>query len=437
MVRSRSTMTGVAVAALALVTVAGGCSSSSPSTSTESVGHAAAPIQGGTVDTAHPFAIGLCIGNGPGQCTGICSGALIAPNLVMTARHCISPSPQQIDCSTATFGSPYAASKAWVTTYYKMFQGSTGWHQGSQIIVPQPTKVCGNDMALIILKDNVSAGEATPVTPVVQYSMTDHSRYSTTVTAIGFGITSPSAQDSGTRRIRQDVNIACIPGDKIIDCGNLNGAQLTANEFVSGDSTCSGDSGSSAYEQKNFTKGLAVSFGVLSRGGDQNGVCVSPIYTRTDAWKDLIVATAKTAAQLGGYPAPSWTQPLPPPPADGGVPIGTDGGSTAGNGALGDPCADPTDCQSGQCAAPSDGAQSICTQSCDVNAQDCPDGYACSDVGAGGQCFVKPPTTSTGNGNSGGGGCDVASDPNKPVPWKQGVLVMFAAALFVVRRRRR
>jgi MYXO-CTERM domain-containing protein len=428
---------GVAFAALALVTVAGGCSSSGSSSTTESVGQAAAPVQGGTTDTAHPFAIGLCVGNGPGQCQGICSGALIAPNLVLTARHCISPSPQQIDCATASFGTPYAASKAWITTYYKMFQGTNGWHQGAQILVPSPTKVCGNDIALIILKDNVSASEATPAAPVVQYSMTDHSRYSTTVTAIGYGITSPSAQDSGTRRIRQDVNIGCIPGDKIIDCGNLAGAQLTANEFVSGDSTCSGDSGSSAYEQKNFNKGVALSFGVLSRGGDQNGVCVSPIYTRTDAWKDFIVATAKTAAQAGGYPAPSWTQPLPPPPADGGTPIPGDAGSSGGNGQLGEACADPTDCASGKCASPSDGAQSVCTQTCDVNAQDCPDGYQCTDTGVGGQCFVKPPTTTTTNGNSGGGGCSVASDPNKPVPWKQGALVLVAAAMLIARRRRR
>lgn len=424
----------VALATLAFATLAGGCSSSSPSP--EPIATNAAPVQGGATDTAHPFAVGVCMGSGPGQCQGICSGALIAPNLVMTARHCVSQSPQQINCATSNFGSQYNQTSFWITTYYKMFQGTQGWHRSKQVLVTPGTKVCGNDMALIILQDNVSAGEATPVTPVVQYSMTDHTRYSTSVTAIGFGITAPGLNDSGTRRILQDVNLACIPGDKIIDCGNLTGSQLTVNEFVSGDSTCSGDSGSSAYEQKNFNKGVPVSFGVLSRGGDVNGKCVSPIYTRTDKWKDFIVATALTAAQQGGYPAPSWTQAPPPPPADGGVPT-ADGGPASGNGELGAPCADPTECASGKCAAPADGEQSVCTQACDVNAQDCPDGYQCTDTGVGGQCFLKPPTTTTTSGNNGGGGCNVAADPNKPVPWKQGSIILFAAALLFARRRRK
>ncbi|CAN5706141.1 hypothetical protein BH09MYX1_BH09MYX1_23890 [soil metagenome] len=431
---NRCSLGGVALAVLGIVSLTGGCSSSA--TPTESTGHSAAPVQGGSTDQAHPFALGVCIGNGPGQCGAICSGALIAPNLVMTARHCVSVSPQQIDCATAKFGTQTAASKLWVTSNYKMFQNSLGWHQALQVITPTPTAVCGNDIALLVLKDNVSAGEATPVIPVVQYSMTDHTRYSTTVTAIGFGITAPGANDSGTRRIRQDINIACIPGDKQIDCGSLQGAQLTENEFVSGDSTCSGDSGSSAYEQKNFSKGVPVSFGVLSRGGDVSGTCVSPIYTRTDKWKDLIVATAITAAQQGGYTAPSWTQP-PPVVPDGGVPIPGDAGST-GNGELGTPCSDSTECTSGKCAAPGDGQQSVCTQGCDVTAQDCPDGYQCVDNGNGGQCFV-PPTTTTpfSNGNNGGGGCSVASDPNKPVPWKQGTLILLVSAVLISRRRRK
>ena len=428
-------LAGVAVAALSIAAVTGGCSSNSPAPSSESIGTTQAAVQGGTTDTAHPYAVGVCLGN-KGQCQGICSGALIAPNLVLTARHCVSQSPQQIDCATAKFGAQYAASSMWITTYYKMFQSTTGWHQAAQIVTPSPTAVCGNDIALLVLKDNVSAGEATTVTPVVQYAMTDHTRYSSTVTAIGYGITAPNANDSGTRRIRQDINLGCIPGDKLIDCGNLTGAQLTVNEFVSGDSTCSGDSGSSAYEQKNFTKGVPVTFGVLSRGGDTSTTCVSPIYTRTDKWKDLIVATAISAAQTGGYPAPSWTQAPPPPPADAGTPTADAG--TSGNSPLGATCSDPTECASGACAAPADGQASVCTQGCDVSAQDCPDGYQCVDTGAGGQCFVKPPTTNSGNGNNGGGGCAVAADPNKPVPWKQGsVLALGLAALFLSRRRRK
>ena len=431
------TLGGAALLSLVAMALSAGCSSNaSPS---EALASTTAGIQGGAADTGDPYAVGLCIGNGPGQCQLLCSGALIAPNLVMSARHCVAQSPQQIDCAVAKFGAQNAATgNFWITTYNKMFQGTTGWHQAKQIIQTPGTAVCGNDMSLIILKDNVSAGEATPITPVVQYKMTDHTRYSTTVTAIGFGITAVGATDSGTRRIRQNINLTCIPGDKLIDCGNLAGAQLTAAEFVSGDSTCEGDSGSSAYEQKNFTKGIPVSFGVLSRGGASGSTCVSPIYTRTDAWKDWIVANALDAATQGGYPAPSWTQP-PPVVPDAGTP-GSDSGSVVppSTGNLGDACADPTECNSGKCASPASGQPSVCTQACDVTAQDCPAGFQCTDTGAGGQCFVKPatPTSTTTTTTS---GCSLASsaDPAKPVPWKQGGIAALVVLAALVRRRRR
>ena len=304
-------------AAFAAVILAAGCSSADPSSAQ------AQAVQGGSVDSTDNYAVGVCVGNGPGQCQLLCSGALIAPNLVMTARHCVDQSPQAIDCtsSSTVFGAQHAPTQYfYITTYYSMMQGTKGWHQAKQIFTTPGTKVCGNDMALIMLTDNVPLSEAggSFVTPVVQYSMTDHTRYSTTVTAIGYGDTSATTQDAGTRHILQNVNLLCIPGDKSIDCPSQAMTQMTVNEFISGDSTCEGDSGSSAYEQKAFNKSVPVSFGVLSRGGSSGSTCVQPVYTRTDAWKDFIVNTALTAASAGGYTAPSWTQ-APPPPTDGGT----------------------------------------------------------------------------------------------------------------------
>ncbi|MEZ4463488.1 MAG: trypsin-like serine protease [bacterium] len=49
---------------------------------------------------------------GGGQ-QGICSGSLIAPNLVMTAQHCVAEirSPQVI-CGQSAFGNLYPASRS-------------------------------------------------------------------------------------------------------------------------------------------------------------------------------------------------------------------------------------------------------------------------------------------------------------------------------------
>jgi MYXO-CTERM domain-containing protein len=430
------------------VIVALGCSSSSQTPSAkESIGRQASAIQGGTADSTHPFAVGVC-GGGPGQCQLTCSGALIAPNLVITARHCVYQTPQAIDCASATFGSPLAsASSFYITTNESMNQPDVGWHGVQKIVTPTPTSVCGNDLALLILSETVPASEAEPVTPAVQYPITDHIRYSTTVTAIGYGITAPNTNTSGDRHIRQNIQIGCIPGDAQLDCGNLSGTNMATAEFVSGDGTCEGDSGSSAYEQTNFNNGTYVSLGVLSRGGvsSDGTFCQGGIYTRLDSWRDLIVQTVTQAAALGGYPVPGWTLAVLPDPtpdggttkADGGKPpkpqpdSGASGDSTGAE--IGTSCSADSDCASGVCRKLND-SPLVCSQTCDANAStSCPDGYTCSA----GYCFTKPPT-STGNQaattTTTTSGCSVAGagrDPTKPIPW------LAALGLVALRSRRR
>ena len=88
---------------------------------------------------------------------------------------------------------------------------------------------------------------------------------------------------------------------------------VTAGEFISGDSTCEGDSGSGAFEQSNFDAGKWVAFGILSRGGvsSDGTTCVQPTYTRFDAWGPLIAqavtqAQQQATAQKASYALPAW-----------------------------------------------------------------------------------------------------------------------------------
>src|SRR3954471_19069045 len=73
-----------------------------------SVSLSAGPIQGGSNDNTHTFAVGIISKMTGGY--GICSGALLAPNLVATARHCVADvGSAAITCSKTKFGTVRAA----------------------------------------------------------------------------------------------------------------------------------------------------------------------------------------------------------------------------------------------------------------------------------------------------------------------------------------
>lgn len=318
-------------------------------------------IQGGQVDNERTFVTGIALQTGQG--TFICSGSLIAPNLVLTAQHCVAQlaSPQVI-CGRSPFGPIYPANQFTVTTNTQIdFNNGIGVREVRAETPGGDT--CGNDIAVLILDRNVSPNEATPIEP----RLDDYPTPGTRFTAVGYGHIG-NGQGSGTRRFVTDRQVLCAGPN----CGGNQG--ITTTELVGDSGTCQGDSGGPPLDDQGRV------MGALSRGGPN---CSNPVYAATGAYKNWLQEMGTRAAELGGYAPPTWVGGAPPAPdSDGdGIPDAEDNCPDVPNpdqadldaDGIGDACDDSLDRECSVCRA------------CQNNA-DCGPGAYCDDNG---YCFMR------------------------------------------------
>jgi hypothetical protein len=270
----------------------------------------------------------------------ICSGALIAPGVVLTARHCVAKAAEPIVCPA--HGSQVAGIRAPSSIEILVGDDVASAEErarGVEVLAPPGDVLCDADIALVLLDLPIEDVEPLDVR-AHGVAQGDHVR------AVGFS-RDPDGARATTKVLRDHVKVL----------------ETSANEFLAGEATCRGDSGGPAIDE---ATGEIV--GVVSRAGPTcDGKGAHDVFTRTDAFLALIGQALYHA--LGPVDA-----------GPGAVIAGTGQHSKAkhkgkkGPVDMGAECKKASDCAAGVCV--SQGARQYCSRSCDSH-DHCPTHYKC------------------------------------------------------------
>ncbi len=344
--------------------------------------------------------VALCSGVSALDCQLLCSGVMISPHVVLTARHCAQAvANDSVRCDKDVF-TPVLSKpeRIWVTGAARPLANSPQV-QGLTWTIPPSLSSCGDDVALLELKGDPTWGKWTAEPSFVD-NLTPAEKY----VAEGYGPTKSGGGD-GNRRRGLQTSLLC--SDNRTACKGVgDGETLTASESVMDLTVCSGDSGGPLL---NATRGLA--YGVLSRAFDSTGSCGLGVYQRLGKHRRLIARTVVAAEAKRQVAAPAWATAV----------ASSSNAPPKALGEIGTPCDGAEDCPGGACVS-FDGRLTLqCAPAC--NAGSCGSGQACKKSDVGEHCAVQPPAADTGCTTAGG-----TSNEGTTTPWLVGMLALLALA---------